>query len=143
MGVENRNLGSAEQKEPMRLSVLTTAVGNYAIGSCPRPMQITDGYATVQTLLDDTAPTGQLKISRLISGAGQTLITVSGALTHVAHASIGVQQLSLPAAGSSLLNLIKNDELVWVASGATATASADTLAVTVVLKNVQDVKAWY
>lgn len=140
MGIINRSKDVSEQKEDACVSLSETVTGkSYPIFVAPRAMQISDAKAYVAGM--SGAPTGTLKLTRFVAGAGATTITISGALTHVAFATSGMETFSLPAAGSSLLDLQKNDVLLYV-TGA-ANAALEKAQVQVVLKNMQDIKSWF
>ena len=139
MGIINRSLDVSQQQEAHTLNQAPTVTAKvYTVAVAHRPMQINSVEARVLGL--SGAPTSQLAIQRLISGAGSTNISVGGALTHVAFASIGAQSFSLPAVGSSLLQLQDGDALVVVAGG--SNAALDTLVVDAVLQNLQDIITW-
>lgn len=139
MGIINRTLDTSEQLEKVQLYQTNTVTATtYLIYRCPRAMQIQSARSLCFGL--SGAPTGTLKLTRFVSGAGQTTISISGALTHTAFGTSGVQSLSLPAAGSSLLNLQSGDVLEYVT--ATANTALTDLLVEVVLKSVADIKTW-
>lgn len=139
MGIINRSLDLSEQQEQHTLNQApTVTAGVYTVANIRRPMKLNSAEAKCLGL--SGAPTSQLAIQRYIAAAGVTNITVGAALTHVDIGSIGVQTFSLPAVGSSLLQLQDGDSLVVVAGG--ANSALNSLVVDVVLENLQDIKSW-
>ena len=140
MGIINRTFDASEQKDLLNAGVNDTTTGiDYPLMVLPRAMQIQDAKAA--SLGHSGTPTATLKIQRFITGAGNTVISISGALTHTAYGTSGYQTFSLPASGSSLLDLQKGDLLVATTGG--ASSAVKSLMVDVVLKNIQDIKSWY
>lgn len=140
MGISNRTMDASEQKESCKTVLQATSTGvDYPIAVIQRPVTIVDAKAAVLGM--SGTPTSTLKIQRFVAGAGNTTISISGALTHVAYGTSGYQTYSLPAAGSSLLNLQKGDLLVATTGG--TNAGLVSKLVDVVVQNVQDFKSWY
>jgi hypothetical protein len=140
MGIVNRTKDLSEQKEALVAQINNSGTGiDYPVAIVERPVTIMD--AKCAALGMSGAPTSTLKIQRFVVGAGNTTIAISGALTHVAYGTSGYQTYSLPAAGSSLLNLQKGDLLVATTGG--ANAGLVSKLVDVVVQNIQDVKSWY
>lgn len=140
MGIINRTQDLSEQKEMLENSVLGQTTGVvYPIGIISRPQTLAD--AKCSTLGLSLAPTVTLGIQRVTGLAGVTLIPISTALVQVAFGTSGFQTFSLPAAGSTLLNLQKGDLLTITAGGSTAGASS--AMIDVVVQNSQDIKTWY
>jgi len=136
----NRNMHESEQKENLARTFQATATGkDLIICHLPYPVQIKDAKATVVGM--SGAPTATLKLQRFVTGAGLTTISISGALTHTAIGTSGAQGFSLPAAGSSLLDLQAGDFLVATTGG--SNAAVEQLNVNVVVKAIQDIKSWY
>lgn len=140
MGIINRTLDGTEQKEVIKENIVLGATGqDFVIHRAPRAQTISAAYATSIGL--SGAPTGTLKLQRFVVGAGLTTIAISGALTVAAIGTSGAQSMSLPAAGSSLLNLAAGDVLVYTTGGSNA-GTYQTL-VQVVVQNLGDFKAWF
>lgn len=139
MGIINRTLDVSEQYDKVQLYQKATATGvDYFVYRCPRNMQIQTARSYCLGL--SGTPTTTLKLTRFVVGAGQTTISISGALTNVAFGTSGIQSMSLPAAGSSLLNLQAGDILIATSGG--SNAALTDLMVEVVVKNVADIKTW-
>jgi hypothetical protein len=142
MAIANRELDSSQKQQVEVLTVGspgTVTAKEYHFYQAPQPLQINNAYSSCLTL--SGTPTGTLKLKRFIVGSGATTISISGALTHTIFGTSGVQQLSMPAVGSSLLQLQTNDLLVWVAAG--SNAAVENLSVAVVLQAIQDIKSWF
>lgn len=139
MAIINRTLDTSEQLEKVQLYQKGTVTAiDYVVYRCPRAMQIQTARALSLGL--SGTPTSTLKLTRFVVGAGQTTISISGALTNVAFGTSGIQSMSLPAAGSSLLNLQTGDVLIVSAAG--TNAALTDLMVEVVVKNIADIKTW-
>ena len=139
MGIVNRTLDLSEQKKQMDVTINGTVTGkDYLVYRAPCPMVISDAR-TAGVGLSGT-PTSTLKIQRFVTGAGLTTISVSGALTVTAIGTSGTLQYSLPAAGSSLLNLQAGDYLVATSGG--TNAALEQLYVNLVVYSLQDIRAW-
>lgn len=140
MAIINRTQDVSEQKDLIQQTLLnTTVTTDYVIHKAPRAQVITDALSTGVGLSGSPALT--LKIQRFVVGAGLTTISVSGALTQSAIGTSGSQRFSLPAAGSTLLNLAAGD-FVAVTTATANTGSVQTI-IDLVVQNIQDVKAWY
>ena len=139
MGIINRTMDASEQKELVTKTITSTTTGkDYVLYRAPRSVILSDAKAVVVGM--SGAPTSTLKLQRFVVGAGLTTISVSGALTHTAIGTSGVQTFSLPAAGSSLLAMQAGDFLVCT-SGA-SNAAVEQLMVDLVVYAVQDIKTW-
>lgn len=139
MGIINRTLDLSQQKNLVVDQIVGTSTGvTYAIYTAPRAQTLIDARSSCHGL--SAAPTSQIAISRFVVGAGATVINVGGALTLAAFGTSGSQQYSLPAAGSSLLNLQSGDRVLLV-QGGSAAAVADLLT-ELVVQNVADIQTW-
>ena len=140
MSVINRTLDVSEQQENLvlseKLAVATDALYVYHV---PRPMQLQSINVAASGI--SGSPVGLVEIQRFVVGAGLTTIPVGNSLAIAAIGTSGVQSVSLPAAGSSLLELQKDDILNVAISG--ADSGADNLIISAVVKNLQDIKSWY
>lgn len=140
MGIINRTLDASEQKEVIDRRIGGTVTGTaYPIYTAAYPSTISDARAVALGL--SGTPTSTLGIQRFITGVGATTITVGGALTAVAFGTSGLQRFSLPATGSTLLNLQTGDVLTVTAAG--TNAALVSLQVTVVAQAIQDVKSYF
>lgn len=141
MGIINRTKDASEQKELIVDNIPNgTVTGTtVALYTAPRAQTITDARSYCLGL--SGAPTSTLKLSRFVVGAGQTTISISGALTLSAFGTSGGQQYSMPAAGSSLLSLQAGDQIVMVAGGSNAAVAS--LLTEIVVQNVADIKGWF
>jgi len=139
MGIINRTLADSEQKKQMDQVISTTKTAvSYPIYRAPCAMVISDARSAMMGI--SGTPTSTLQIQRFVAGAGLTTIAISGALTVTAQGTSGPQQYSLPAAGSSLLNLSAGDVVVATQGG--ANAGADALYVALVVSSLQDIRTW-
>lgn len=139
MGIINRTLDTSEQYQEAQAIVNNTVTAtNYLVYRAPRPQLITTARAVAHGM--SGAPTATLYVERFVVGTGAVTFAVGGALTHAAFGTSGAQTFSLPASGSSLLNLQAGD-CVRVLTGAANTALVD-LMVELVVKNVADIKTW-
>jgi len=140
MSVINRTLDVSEQQENLvlseKLAVATDALYVYHV---PRPMQLQSINVAASGI--SGSPVGLVEIQRFVVGAGLTTIPVGNSLAIAAIGTSGVQSVSLPAAGSSLLELQKDDILNVAISG--DDSGADNLIISAVVKNLQDIKSWY
>lgn len=140
MGIVNRTNDASEQKYAAEQTIVSTSTAvAYPIYTVPNAGNIVDAKCVAYGL--SAAPTGQLRINRFLPGVGETLITVGGALTHVAYGTSGMQTFSLPALGSTLLVVQKGDVVQLLTAGtAAALASVE---VSVVIQATQDIKSWF
>lgn len=140
MGIVNRTKDTSEQKEGLEAQINTTSTGvDYPIALIECPVLITDAKTACLGL--SGTPTSTLKVQRFVAGAGNTTIAISGALTITAYGTSGYLTYSLPAAGSSLLQLQKGDLLVATSGGANSGLVSQL--VDVVIQKLQDIKTWY
>lgn len=137
MGIINRTKDASEQKEALK--VTTGAAVNsteFIIAAAERPMTISKVVASCIGI--SGAPTGLLRVTRF--GGASYFIGASFLIPAVG--TSGVMGVSLPATGSSLLLLQKND-LLTVAVGGGTSAAANSVLVEVVVQNAQDIKGWF
>lgn len=141
MGIVNRTKDVSEQKES--LTAFATAVANgtdIPIALIERACTITDMKATLLGI--SGAPNVLLKALRFVAGTGGSSFAIGSTFAVTAFGTSGYVSYSLPATGSSLLQLQKGDLLVAVQGGGSSAASTATL-IDVVVQNVQDIKTWY
>ena len=138
MGIINRTLDGSEQMEPLRATaeaLINSDVIN--LGIIERPCTIEQVRSTCLGI--SGAPTGQLRGNRFGSG---TFVVGMSFLIPSYGVSGAMAALSLPAAGATTLNLVK-DDLLYLAVGGGTGAAADAVTVEVVVQNIQDIKTWY
>jgi hypothetical protein len=139
MGIVNASKDSSEQQRDLHTLIKDTATGkDYVLFRAPHALRIMGASAIAVGL--SGAPTATLKLQRFVVGAGLTTIAISGALTTTAIGTSGPQGFSMPASGSSLLDLAKGDVLVCTTGG--SNAGLEQLNVGVVVKALQDIKSW-
>lgn len=140
MGIVNRTKDVSEQKEVVQKTFTATVTGkDYVVLNAPHALQLSEAKGIAVGM--SGAPTATLKLQRFVVGAGLTTIAISGALTHTAIGTSGAQGFSMPAAGSSLLNLQAGDVLVCTTGG--TNAGLEQLNVAVIVKALQDIKTYF
>lgn len=136
----NRTDDVSQQKDLIQQNLGAMATGaTFPVHKAPRVQVITD--AKFSAVGSSGSPTHTLVLQRFVVGAGLTTITISGALASQNMSTSGSQTFSLPAVGSSLLQLASGD-ILTVLSGGANSAVANAL-LDVVVQNVQDIKPWY
>ncbi len=138
MGIVNRTLDASEQKEAFSVTqeaLINSDVMNVKI--IERPCTIQQVRSTCLGI--SGAPTGQLRVNRFGSG---TFVVGMSFLIPSYGVSGAMAALSLPAAGATTLNLLK-DDLLYVTVGGGTGAAADAVTLEVVVQNIQDIKSWY
>lgn len=137
MGIINRTNDVSEQKESLMLKTGAQVNTNeFAVATVERPQVIT----AIQTVGFGVsgAPTGILRVTRFGGASyfvGSTFLVPNVGVS-------GPLGVSLPATGSSLLNLQKND-LVTVLFGGGTGAASQSAVVDIVVQNIADIKTWY
>lgn len=140
MGNINRTDDVSQQKDLVQQNLLAVPTGaTMLLHKAPRAQTITD--AKMSAVGISGSPTATLYLQRFVVGAGLTSIAISGALAVQNVGTSGSQTFSLPAAGSSLLQLASGDILTVITGGANS-AVVEAL-VDVVVQNIQDYKGWY
>lgn len=137
MGIINRTLDASEQKES-KAAVYRTVVTSTEAALCviERPCTLQQ-FASVCTGISGT-PSAILRVNRFGSTSyfvGLTMLVPDVGLSGPMLAA------SLPAAGSTLLQLQKND-VITVAFGG-ANSAAVSVAAEIVVQNIQDIKSWF
>ncbi len=146
MGIINRTNDTSEQQETislyavgsgLSLSVVngSTCLGGYIV---PRAMQIQSAQVTCLGI--SGAPQALLGALRFGTSAASFVIGTTSLIPSFALS--GYMPYSLGAAGSTALNLQKGDLLVFQQLGGTGAASTNTM-MTIVVKNLQDIKTWF
>lgn len=149
MGILNRTEDATEQRKVLSISNAATATGvTLTLGLVPWPCTLDEAQIAAWGL--SGAPSYAVAVNRFIVGTGfTTIILATGTSNIVAEfgtsgagafgASLfGSSGMLVPAVGSTLALLLQND-LLTVTSGVANTA-AKGLAVSVVLRPIQDVK---
>lgn len=140
MGIVNATKDTSEKKEVVhRTFQATTTAKDLIILNAPHPLRLSEAKALAVGL--SGTPTATLKLQRFVVGAGLTTISISGALTQTAIGTSGAQGFSMPASGSTLLNLATGDVLVCTTGG--TNAGLEQLNVAVIVEALQDIKSYY
>ena len=141
MAITNRAMDASEQKEALKVTVSNAVNGqDIVLGVIERPQTISD--CKVMGLGVSGAPNVLLKALRFVAGTGGSSFLIGSTFPFTTYATSGMLSVSLPASGSTLLQLQKGDVLVAVHGGGTGAATTVT-AIEVVLQNIQDIKTWY
>ena len=141
MGIVNRTMDGSEQKEALVISqnnVVNTQ--DLVLKVIERPCTISD--LKVAMLGVSGSPSIQLKVLRFVNGTGGSSFLVGSTFAVTTYATSGWLSFSLPASGSTLLNLQKGDIPIVVQGGGTGAASTVTT-VELVVQNTQEIKTWY
>lgn len=142
MAIVNRALDASEQRKVIGArygaAELTNGITNM-IGLVPFPGVIDSGQIAVDGV--SGSPAYVLKVARFIAGTGFTVIVVGSSQAPPALGTSGVMGsgLSLPASGSTLLNVLANDILLLQTLGGTG-AAANHVSVSVIVRPIQDIK---
>lgn len=141
MGIINRTMDGSEQKEMIECALDNPVnAQDNIVGIVSRSLTITD--AKVSLLGISGAPNVWLKALRFIAGTGGSSFAIGSTFVVSAFGTSGYQSYSLPAAGSTLLNLQKGDMLVAVTGGG-AGAACTSMMIELVVQNIADIKTWY
>lgn len=140
MGIVNRTMDESEQQESLKVNASTVVNTN------ERQVAIIERACVIQKVRSTCtgisgAPTGLIRVFRG-GGGGATFNVGLTFLIPAMGVSGAMAGLSLPAAGSTQLNLQK-DDLVSVIFGGGTGAAFDHGTVDIVVKNIQDIKTWY
>lgn len=146
MGVINRTKDVTEQRKIFEVATGAFATGVTAIiAQIPYPCVLESGQIAAFGL--SGAPNYAITVNRFIAGAGATAFVVGTGTSNVPSAfgtsgvaGTGASGLVM-AWGSTLMNLLPND-IVMVTSGV-ANAAATGLAITLVVKPIQDIKVHF
>lgn len=138
MGIINRTLDASEQKESFKANHQTV------VNTAEKPLCIIERPCTLQQFASvaagiSGAPTALLRVNRFGSTSYLVGLTM---LVPALGVSGPMLAASLPASGSTTLNLQKNDVITVLYGGGTGAAS-DNIAVEVVVQNIQDIKSWF
>lgn len=142
MGIINRTMDATEQKEAFVAvtTALTVNQQDIFIKAIERPCVITDCKVAMNGV--SGAPNVMLKALRFVAGTGGSTFLIGSTFVVTTYATSGYLSYSLPATGSTLLNLQKGDILLAVHGGGTGAATTSTI-IDVVVQNLQDFKSWW
>lgn len=141
MGIVNRTMDASEQKEAIKLSVLAPVNASEVLLP-PFERNVTISDCKVSLLGISGAPTVFLRGLRFIAGTGGSSFAIGSSFAVTAFGTSGYLSYSLPASGSTLLNLQKGDCISVIFGGGTG-AACTTATVELVVQNVADIKTWY
>lgn len=135
MAIVNRDLDSSQQRETYVSTIAPTATGlTYLLAVVPFPAQL---IAVQQTAVGlSGAPNHSLWLNRFVVGSGITTMIFGNSIVVTANGTSGPQGFSLATAASFLLQA--GDVLLL--STAAANTAAASVAVTTVVKALQDYK---
>lgn len=140
-GTITRTKDVSEQKESIRISGANvnnaTTLGGYLV---ERSMIITDCKVAMQGV--SGSPSVMLGAYRFQGSTGSASFVIGTSFVVTSYATSGYMSYSLPASGSTLLQLMKGDVIVIVQGGGTGAASTYT-SVDVVAQNIQDIRTWF
>lgn len=141
MAVENRDLGTTQQRETYQITLGAGASGLVGVGTTavgcivPFPSTLAAGQAVGFGL--SGTPALNLDVTRYNAGGVTTITGMISAYT-VFGATIGAQNGFTVSSGTSLVNLQTNDVISLRTSGANTAATQ--LAVCLVVQALQDIK---
>lgn len=141
MPIINQNLDISLQKISLK-SVFGPVVNGTSliVGVVENNMIVTDCRVFANGV--SGTPTGMLGVFRFTQLSGAMSFIIGSTFAMTAYSTSGYMSFTLPAAGSSLLTLIKGDQVVFTQTGGTGAATVSTI-VDVVVQNVQDIVSWY
>lgn len=149
MAIVNRTLDASEQRKTMSMSangssgIVIITGSTFVVGVVPYACTLDAGQLVAFGV--SNSPTCALSVNRFIVGSGQTTYVIATGTSNLVPAfgtsGVGISAMILPAAGSTLLNLLPNDVLQLTFAGTNAAATF--LNVALVLKPIQDVKTHF
>jgi hypothetical protein len=110
------------------------------VATIERGMVITDCKITMHGV--SGTPALYLEVYRFQGTTGSASFIIGQSFVCQAYGTSGFLSYSLPAVGSTLLNLMKGDVVVAVQAGGTGAATVVTT-IDLICQNLQDVKTWY
>ena len=142
MGIQNRDKGLNEQVDNWDSQTVSSVGVSQLIQSASVPYTGQLLKVVTSAFGLSGSPTVGIQIQRFITGLGLTTIPVnsSSLLTVSAFSTSGIQTHSLPAVGSSLVQLLPGDAVQLVTSTANTAA---TYAINMVTQCLQDFKTQY
>ena len=142
MAVVNRTLDASEQRKVagIRSGVVATGL-TLPVVFADQPITIQSAQAAFFGI--SGSPVYLLTCQRFINGTGATVFEVGSTFAARAFGTSGLLPagISLPATGSSLLNLVSGDVLMVSTFGSNAAVSG--LALSVVLLPTQDIRTYF
>lgn len=144
MAIVNRTKDATEQRLVFQANAGATATGVTGIlCMVPSPGVIEAGQLAAFGL--SGAPNVTIVLNRFIAGAGATAITIATGTSNVvnAYGTSGViaTGMVIAAAGSTLLNVLANDVLMYQTGVANAAVTG--LSVNLVIRPIQDVRSYF
>lgn len=140
MAIINRSLDASEQHITITASLGAVGVTEtHVVYTAPWPATLKQ--VRVAALGLSGAPTHKLTLNRFVVGAGATAIDIYATVAVPAVGTSGLFTPSLPAAGSSLLNLQAGDYLTVISAGANTAVTDATYSL--VIQAVQDIKTFF
>ena len=145
MAVVNRTLDPSQQRTVMHLALGAVATGVTSIvGIVPWPCVIDATQLALNGV--SATPTYELGVNRFIVGSGFTYLIIAKGTSNALAYDYGVSGvvstgMFQAAAGSTLLNLQANDQLVLTSGG--SGAAVKSLAIGCVLRPIKDIKKYF
>jgi hypothetical protein len=146
MGIINRTQDGSEQQEVWTIASagsglsLSVVNGSTWLAQLIVPRAVTIQSAQITALGVSGSPQALLGCLRFGTSASSFVIGTTTVIP--AFGTSGFLPYSLGAAGGTVLNLQKGDILVMQQLGGTGAATTNTL-MSIVVKNLQDIKSWY
>jgi hypothetical protein len=112
----------------------------FPVATIERGMVVTDCKVTMHGV--SGTPALYLEVYRFQGSTGSASFIIGQSFVCQAFGTSGFLSYSLPASGSTLLNLMKGDVVVAVQAGGVGAATVITT-VDLITQNLQDVKTWY
>lgn len=143
MAVVNRTLDASNQKFPVSVAI-NGAITNGETGVLVHvPFPCTLEAANLASFNTTASFNMLIRVSRFIPGTGATTWVLGSTFAPPAFGTSGVipSGISLPASGSTLLNLMPNDVIGYLADGG-ATVAVYGLTGCFILKPVQDIRVF-
>jgi len=141
MGIINRTNDASEQKEIFTVTAENVVnAQDVPVGIVERNVTMTDMKITCLGI--SGAPNVLLKALRFVAGTGGSSFAIGSTFTFSAYGTSGYANFSMPAVGSTTLQLQKGDLLVMTVGGGTS-AAATALTADIVVQNLQDIRTWY
>lgn len=141
MSVLNRTDDISQQKEhfqALQINVANSTI--FPVAVIERSMLLTDCKITMHGV--SGTPALYLTCYRFQGSTGSASFIIGASFVCQAYGTSGYLQYSMPAVGSTLLQLMKGDVVVATQAGGTGAATTITT-VDLVCQNLQDVKTWY
>lgn len=138
MAIVNRDKDASEQRDIYNATLNGTITGQtYALCVVPYPGQLVAAAQAVNGL--SGSPNHSLWVQRMIVGTGITTFSIGNSLVATTFGTSGAQGFSLPNGPSYLL---QTNDIITLSTAAANTA-ATSVAVTLVIKALQDIKTHF